>query len=57
MTGKTGVHRTVNLPPEVDARLTGLLEETGLNRNQLFKLVAQTMKVADVEALQRRLQG
>lgn len=50
----TGIHRTVVLRPEMDVRLTKLLEATGLNRNELFRLVACRMNPKDVEELQGR---
>ena len=50
----TGIHRTVVLRPEMDERLSKLLSATGLNRNELFRLVATRMTPKDVAELQGR---
>lgn len=55
MPSKNAVYRNINLRPEEDAALEKLVEASGLNRNQLFRMLAVTLTPADVEALQRRL--
>lgn len=54
MAKRTGKNRSVLLRPEQDDALTRLIEETGINRNQIFRLVATRMTPLDVTELLTR---
>ena len=45
---RTGRVRTVLLTPDQDARLNMLCSETGINRNQIVRMVAEKLTVTDV---------
>ena len=54
MVQRTGKIRCANLRPFEDEALNALVEETGVNRNRLIRLVATRMTADDVIELQSR---
>jgi hypothetical protein len=55
MVSKSAVYRSINCTPEHAAKLDMLVEESGLNRNQFFRLLLEALTPSDVEKLRRRL--
>lgn len=48
---RTGIVRTVLLRPEQDEALNRLLEEIGMNRNQLVRLIAEKATWSDIDRI------
>lgn len=48
------MYKNLNLRPEEFDRLTQLVESSGMNRNQFFKMLINTLTEDDVDALIRR---